>query len=85
MKELKIPHTPIVDTYKESYAASFKTLNLKWIEEFFVVEEEDLKTLSNPKSYVIDTGGEICFALQEGQVIGTSAMVLIKPQVFELA
>ena len=85
MKELKIPHTPIVDTYKESYAASFKTLNLKWIEEFFDVEEEDLKILSNPKSYVIDTGGEIFFALQEGQVIGTSAMVLIKPQVFELA
>ena len=47
-------------------AIVFKTLNLEWIEEFFVVEEEDLKILSNPKSYVIDKGGEIFFALKSG-------------------
>ena len=75
----------IIHTYRDAYANSFKFLNLQWIEEFFVVEEEDLKILSNPKSYVLDQGGEIFFALQDGQVIGTSAMVLVKPKIFELA
>jgi GNAT superfamily N-acetyltransferase len=75
----------IIHTYRDAYANSFKFLNLQWIEEFFVVEEEDLKILSNPKSYVLDQGGEIFFALQAGKVIGTSAMVLVKPRVFELA
>ena len=54
-----ILHDISIDTYKEAYANSFKTLNLQWIEEYFVVEEEDLKILSNPQSYVIDKGGEI--------------------------
>ena len=74
-----------IHTFKDVYADSFKFLNLQWIEEFFIVEEEDLKILSNPKSYVIDKGGEIFFALSEGKVIGTSAMVFARPKVFELA
>ena len=28
-------------------------------EEYFVMEEEDLKTLQNPESYVMEKGGEI--------------------------
>ena len=78
-------HDISIDTYKEVYANSFKTLNLQWIQEYFVIEEEDIKILSNPKSYVIDKGGEIFFALLEDKIIGTSAMVCISPKVFELA
>ena len=85
MEEQRLNNNVTVETFKESYGHSFKALNLEWIEEFFVVEEEDLKILSNPKSYVIDKGGEIFFALIAGKVIGTSAMVLVKPKVFELA
>ena len=85
MEEPILSDTVIVDTYKESYNDSFKALNLQWIEEFFVIEEEDLKILSNPKSYVIDKGGEIFFALYEGNVIGTSAVVATEPGIFELA
>jgi len=85
MEEHRLNNNVTVETFKESYGHSFKTLNLEWIEEFFVVEEEDLKILSSPKSYVIDKGGEIFFALKAGKVIGTSAMVLVKPKIFELA
>tara|TARA_B100001142_G_scaffold184779_1_gene184084 strand:+ start:188 stop:682 length:495 start_codon:yes stop_codon:yes gene_type:complete len=85
MEEQRLNNNVTVETFKESYGHSFKALNLEWIEEFFVVEEEDLKILSNPKSYVIDKGGQIFFALIAGKVIGTSAMVLVKPKVFELA
>ena len=74
-----------IEKFKYEYADSFKTLNLEWIEEFFKIEEEDLKILSNPKSYVIDAGGEIFFAIHNESVVGTSAMVPVKNGVFELA
>ena len=75
----------LIDTYKEQYASSFKLLNLQWIEAFFEVEQEDLKILMDPKGYVIDKGGEIFFAISDGIVIGTSAMVYIEPGIYELA
>ena len=74
-----------IEKFKDEYADSFKTLNLEWIEEFFKIEEEDLKILSNPQEYVIDKGGEIFFAIHNELVIGTSAMVPVKKGVFELA
>ena len=30
------------------YKSDFECLNRQWIEEYFVMEEEDLKTLQNP-------------------------------------
>ena len=85
MEEQILNNNVTIETFRESYGHIFKTLNLEWIEEFFIVEEEDLKILSNPQSYVIDKGGEIFFALHAGRVIGTSAMVSVKSGVFELA
>jgi hypothetical protein len=41
------------------YKSAFEKLNREWIEEYFVMEQEDLKTLQDPESYVIKKGGEI--------------------------
>ena len=43
------------------YKSAFEKLNREWIEEYFVMEQEDLKTLQDPESYVIKKGGEIFF------------------------
>ena len=59
--------------------------SLQWIKKYFKVEEEDLKILKNPESYVIDGGGQIFFALLDGKAIGTAAMVLTKERIFELS
>ena len=75
----------LIDTYKDIYSSSFKSLNLEWIEAFFKIEQEDLNILTDPRGYVIDKGGEIFFAKYEEVIIGTSAMVLISPGVYELA
>ena len=85
MEEQNLNNKVTIETFKESYGHTFKTLNLEWIEEFFVVEQEDLKILSNPKSYVIDKGGEIFFAIKDDKVIATSAMVYVDDSTFELA
>ena len=49
--------------FNTDYKSAFEQLNREWIEEYFIMEEEDLKTLQNPESYVMERGGEIFFAV----------------------
>jgi GNAT superfamily N-acetyltransferase len=74
-----------IHPFKNEYSSSFKSLNLEWIEEFFSVEEEDNKILSNPKKYVLDKGGEIFFAKHNEKIVGTSAIIPSGRRNFELA
>ena len=75
----------IIDLFKEEYELDFEALNLQWIKKYFRVEEEDRKILENPKSYVIDRGGQIFFAINDGKAIGTAAMILVEERIFELS
>ena len=74
-----------IDVFKDEYKSDFETLNLQWITKYFKIEEEDTRILKNPKSYVIDGGGQIFFAVRGGKAIGTAAMVLTKERIFELS
>ena len=49
------------------------------------MEEEDLMTLQNPESYVMERGGEIFFGVLDGDVVGTAAMIQKSKGVYELA
>ena len=49
------------------------------------MEEEDLKTLQNPESYVMERGGEIFFAVLNDDVVGTAAMIQTSKGIYELA
>ncbi len=71
--------------FNADYKSAFEYLNRDWIEEYFEMEEEDLKTLQNPESYVMERGGEIFFAVLDGEVVGTAAMIQISKGVYELA
>ena len=71
--------------FKLDYKSDFEYLNRQWIEEYFVMEEEDLKTLQNPESYVMEKGGEIFFAVLNDDVVGTAAMIPTSNGVYELA
>ena len=71
--------------FNADYKSAFEHLNREWIEEYFVMEEEDLKTLQNPESYVMEIGGEIFFAVLDGDVVGTAAMLQTSKGVYELA
>ncbi|MDA0759956.1 MAG: hypothetical protein O2989_06985 [Proteobacteria bacterium] len=54
-----------IHPFKQEYASSFKSLNLEWIEVFFILEQEDIKILSNPEEYVLAKGGQIFFAVHD--------------------
>ena len=61
--------------FNTDYISAFEKLNREWIEEYFIMEEEDLMTLQNPESYVMERGGEIFFAVLDGDVVGTAALI----------
>ena len=71
--------------FNKDYKQAFEFLNRAWIEEYFVMEEEDLKTLQNPESYVLEKGGEVFFAILDGEVVGTAAMIQTDKGIYELA
>lgn len=71
--------------FNKDYKPAFEFLNRAWIEEYFVIEEEDLKTLQNPESYVLEKGGEVFFAILDGEVVGTAAMIQTDKGIYELA
>jgi GNAT superfamily N-acetyltransferase len=64
----------IVEYYPQ-YAPDFKRLNQEWIEKYFVMEEPDFISLYNPEEYIIKPGGHIFFAVEDGEVLGTVALI----------
>ena len=79
MKGLKI-----VD-FDAAYADHFKRLNLVWLERYFQVEPIDIEVLSNPEEAIIKPGGMIFFALLDGAVVGTCALIKHTDGLFELS
>ena len=73
--------------YDSRYADDFKRLNEAWIKDHFEIEETDLEILNHPEDSIIQPGGEIFFALENGMVIGTCALIRVrgKKRQFELA
>ncbi|MCF6306659.1 MAG: GNAT family N-acetyltransferase [Flavobacteriaceae bacterium] len=73
-----------ISPYQEKYAPAFYDLNIEWLEAFFYVEDFDREVLGNPNKYIIKTGGHIFFALDNGVVVGTVALMPISKTFFEL-
>ena len=79
MKGLKIV------TFGPAYAADFKRLNLVWLERYFQVEPIDLEVLNDPEGTIIKPGGMVFFALLDGVVVGTCALIRHTDDLFELS
>jgi GNAT superfamily N-acetyltransferase len=71
--------------FDAAYAADFKRLNLVWLERYFQVEPIDLEVLSNPEETIVKPGGMIFFALLDGAVVGTCALIKHQDDLFELS
>ena len=72
-------------TFDDRYAKDFADLNYQWIAESYGVEEHDHDQLDNPREAIIETGGEIFFAIAGDKVAGTVAMIRMDGDDFELA
>lgn len=79
-------NSPIaVIPFRPDLAKAFETLNLEWIGRLFKVEASDLKVLGNPQTAIIDRGGQIFFALEGEQPVGTVAAIRVSNGRYELA
>ena len=81
MEELKVE----IVSFHDQYAADFAQLNFEWLEKYFYVEEYDRVVLMNPQQYILDEGGQILFAIVNGKVVGTVALIKRGDSVFELS
>ena len=74
----------IITSYEPQFAPFFRDLNLEWIEQYFRVEEQDVKVLEQPDKNIIQKGGAIFMALEGAIPIGAVAMLKIDDQTVEL-
>ena len=75
---------PIVP-FRDDLAPAFAELNRAWIERLFRMEDVDRKVLDHPEESIIRPGGEIFFALDGGEAVGTVAAIRVSDTTFELA
>uniref|UniRef100_UPI0021481077 bifunctional helix-turn-helix transcriptional regulator/GNAT family N-acetyltransferase n=1 Tax=Tahibacter caeni TaxID=1453545 RepID=UPI0021481077 len=62
----------------------FYRLNADWLRRYFYLEEIDHRVLSDPEGELLAGGGEVLFALLGDEVVGTCALKVESPGVFEL-
>ncbi|WP_319405309.1 GNAT family N-acetyltransferase [uncultured Desulfosarcina sp.] len=77
----KISIVPFEDRYRQD----FTTLNREWLESFGLLEDADEKHLSFPRESIIDPGGQIFLAVENGAVVGTCAAILGNGPTVEIA
>jgi putative acetyltransferase len=71
--------------FKPGDELAFRLLNEEWITREFVLEPKDVYALSNPQATILDRGGRIFFAIQNGETVGCCALVAMTPGEFEVA
>lgn len=64
----------IVD-YTAELRKDFERLNREWLEKYFTVEPIDLPYFADPEGMILQKGGSIFFAEQDGQIVGTCALL----------
>lgn len=78
-----IPYTPAL-------LPAFQRLNRIWISRYFRVEEEDARELEQAEALIVQTGGQIFFALEEGaalhadSVLGCVGVFRREPDFYEI-
>lgn len=71
--------------YDDKYEAAFREMNLEWLNAYHLAESHDLMVLDNPRGTIIDRGGHIYLAVENGVLVGTAALMKEHDGVYELA
>jgi len=69
-----MPFIDIID-YLPELQPHFERINKAWVEQYFSLEPFDIAQLENPEANILDKGGHIIFAQEQGQVLGTVALI----------
>lgn len=83
VKRRELEKVEIID-YKPQFKRYFRSLNLEWLKEYFVVEKEDQSLLSDPHGKIIKAGGFVLFARLDRKIVGTVALLRHNRHIYEL-
>jgi N-acetylglutamate synthase-like GNAT family acetyltransferase len=75
----------VVRDFRPGDEAAFRDINLEWIERYFAVERKDRDVLDHPRKYILDPGGAILIAEDDGAAIGVVSLVRMEGRSVELA
>jgi len=73
----------IVD-FRPEHAEAFRALNVAWISKHFTLEPADLKALDVPQGDILDRGGKVFMAMQDGRAVGCVALLKLADGGFEV-
>jgi putative acetyltransferase len=71
--------------FRPELAGAFKALNEAWITTLFALEPRDSEVLDDPLGVILEPGGEILFALEDGEAVGCCALIKLADGGFELS
>ena len=71
--------------WKDEYKEDFINLSIEWLEKYVRVEPADEEILYHPYESILNDGGMIFFAQQDGVNIGTVSMINMGSGDYELA
>ena len=72
-------------SWKDEYARDFISLSTEWLEKYVRVEPADEAILYHPHDSILDNGGMIFFARNDGINVGTISMINLDNGIYELA
>lgn len=75
----------VIKEYSAELAPHFKEISYGWLEKYFGIEEADRQVLENHYEKIIAPGGNILFAVLDGKIVGTCALIRHDESLFELA
>ncbi len=71
--------------YSPQFHSSYKSLNLQWLMSYNLLEPFDEMQLDDPEKNILDPGGFIFLAQADDLIVGTSALVKMENDTYELA
>lgn len=79
------PRDLAIVPFRPELREAFERLNRRWLEDHGLLEPVDLEYLKDPEGHVLASGGQVLFALRDGEVVGTCAILRLSPSTVELA
>ena len=78
-------HTDVkIELFRPEHTAAFEALNRAWLVGHDLLEPADEPDLKDPNGTIIETGGQIYVAVENGAVIGTCGIAPHGPGEFEV-
>ncbi|GGA79781.1 MarR family transcriptional regulator [Arenimonas soli] len=73
-----------IEPFSPGLREHFYRLNAEWLARYFQIEPIDHAVMSEPEKHILEPGGSILFAMVGEDVVGTCALMVDTPGVYEL-